>query len=570
VTTTTVVLVGLCAARACAQVSGETTPLQGTQIREVIVNVANPPADAGLNRSAIAAVRKAFNVYPGSRFDTLTVDAGLAKVRQLPQVAEATYEITPANIGLGITLAVTLQSAVVKAIARTSGWLVDRKSFPVLFVNADSLLQMKFAGAVWYQEDHNAWYGQPQPLLQGNPLADSPAGAGWSGWGESYVSAGMYGITPLVKKLNTSVYGGYSYIVSASAGQEIFTNQSRLYGGTPNDSYLGVVGGSTDARGNRFVVNASYGREHYEIGSGFLLRLSGSNGSDRAALQLNPRDTANAVGLLQVRYNAVRAEAFYEQPDDLAVANSHTSLLGWNVDAGLGTPVTIGATYISVPQSTYSYFTPSGGSLSRAGLRVQDFRFQWLPPAAKDSPYASSEFAIETNRHFPMYATAGFIEAGWQLPSKPLRPSFSYRYSYFSGDSPGNGTFERWDSLYSGGTLQQWVQGANHYKTFQNSNIIGQTVQLILNPSRTWQVVPQLWTFRAAQLNNIGGPAVLSTYSSPDLGNEANVTWKYFISRNAFAQGNIAYTTPGAAVTNAVGQPSGPWFSASGFIRLSL
>jgi hypothetical protein len=564
------VLAQCVAGSALGQVSGETTPLQGTQIREVVVKLENPSSDAALNGSVTAAVRRAFNVYPGSRYDALTVDAGLARVRRLPQIADAHYELAPANAGVSIALDVTIQNAVVKPLTSSTGWLVDRKNFPVLFVNADSLLQMKFTAAFWYQENNNAWYGQPQKLLRGNPLADSPAGAGWSGWGENYLSAGLYGITPLIRSLKTSLYGGYSYIMSDSLGQEIFTNQSRVYFGTPNDSYVGVVGGGTDASGNRLVVNASYGREHYEIGSGLLLRLSGSNGSDRAALQLNPRDTANAVGLVQMRYNAVRIEGFYEQPDDLAIVNSHTSLLGWNLDAGLGSPLTLGATYISVPQSTYTYFTPAGGALSRAGLRVQDVRLQWLPAAAKDSPYASGEFALETNRNYPMYATAGFIEAGWQFPSKPLRPSASYRYSYFSGDNPQSGTFERWDPLYSGGTLQQWVQGANHYKTFQNSNMFAQELQLILNPSPKWQVIPQLWSFRAATLNNIGGPAVLSAYTSPDLGNEANVTWKYFISRYAFAQGNLAYTTPGAAVSNAVGTPNGPWFSASGFIRLSL
>lgn len=113
------------------------------------------------------------------------------------------------------------------------------------------------------------------------------------------------------------------------------------------------------------------------------------------------------------------------------------------------------------------------------------------------------------------------------------------------------------------------MQGANHYKTFQNSNIIAQDLQLVLSPWTKWQFVTQLWTFHAPQSNNIGGPQVLSTYASPDLGAEANLTWKYFISRNYYAQGNLAYTTPGAAIADAVG-PASPWFSVSGFIRFSI
>jgi len=559
-----------CSANALAQVAGETTPLQGTPIREVRIDIENPPADPTVTANAKAAIRKAFNVYPGSRYDAFLTDAGLARVRRLPQVASADYDVIPANVGLSLALRATLQPEVVKALTNSTGYLVDKKNFPVLFVNNDSLLEMKFTGALWYQEESNAWFGQPKALLKGNPLVDNPAGLGWSGWGENYFSAGLYGITPIVKRSNLNVYGGYSYIVSDSVGQEIFTNQARIYGGTPNEAFAGIVGGATDPRGNRFVVNASYGRQHFEIGSGMLLRLSGSNGGDRAALQLNPRDTANKLGLVQVRYNAVKIEGFYEQPDELDVINTHTSLLGWNAEAGIGTPLTIGATYISVPASTFSYFTPSGTALPRAGLRVQDVRVQWLPAAARDSLYASGEYALETNKNFPMHATAGYLEAGWQIPSAALAPTWSYRYSIFSGDDPKTTTFERWDPLFTGGTLQQWVQGANHYKVFQNTNIIAQDFQVVLNPSRKWQLVPQYWTFRAPQLNNLGGPQVLSTYTSPDLGTEANVTWKCFMSRNYFAQGNVAYTTPGAAVTQAVPSPSGPWFSVSGFIRFTF
>lgn len=554
---------------AIAQVSGETTPLQGSPIREVVIRFTNPSPDKAIDANATAAIRKAFGVYPGSRYDAFYADLGVTKVRRLAQVAAAEYAVTPANLGIGITLTVTLQEAVTKALLQPAGQLVDGKNFPVLYVDNRSLLEMKFQGAAWYQEDINAWYGRPQALLKGNPLADNPAGAGWSGWGENYLSAGLYGITPISQAARTYVYGGYSYIMSDSLGQEIFTNESRLYGGTPDDSFAGIVTGGTDAVGNRLVVNASYGRQHYEIGSGMLLRLSGGNGGDRASLQLNPRNAANTLGLLQVRYNTARVEGFYERPDDLAVINSHTSLLGWNLDAGIGTPFTIGATYVSVPASTYNYFTPSGNVLSRAGLRVQDVRSQWVPAPGRDSLYASGEYALETNKNYPMHATAGYAELGWQVPSRRWKPTVSYRYSIFSGDDPASDTFGRWDPLYSGGNLQQWVQGANHYKTFQNSNIIAQDLQLVLSPWTKWQFVTQLWTFHAPQSNNIGGPQVLSTYASPDLGAEANLTWKYFISRNYYAQGNLAYTTPGAAIADAVG-PASPWFSVSGFIRFSI
>jgi hypothetical protein len=94
-----------------------------------------------------------------------------------------------------------------------------------------------------------------------------PAGAGYDQWVEGYAHYGIYGITPVTP--NLYVYGGLSAITSGSAGQELFTDETRTYTGV-EDAYVGVVGGRTDAAGNRLAYNLSVGRQRFTLANGFL------------------------------------------------------------------------------------------------------------------------------------------------------------------------------------------------------------------------------------------------------------------------------------------------------------
>ena len=99
-----------------------------------------------------------------------------------------------------------------------------------------------------------------------------------------------------------------------------------------------------------------------------------------------------------------------------------------------------------------------------------------------------------------------------------MEPPLSYRLSYFSGDDPDTETYERWDPLLSGGNGEQWVQGANHFKVVQDSNVIAQRLQASLRPLPTVELVPQFWLFKADSRNNIGGNPALTFLSDDDYG----------------------------------------------------
>jgi hypothetical protein len=114
------------------------------------------------------------------------------------------------------------------------------------------------------------------------------------------------------------------------------------------------------------------------------------------------------------------------------------------------------------------------------------------------------------------------------------------------------------------------VQGANHFKVVQDSNVIAHRLQARLRVAPKVEVVPQLWAFYADQTNNIGGNPALTFMTDDEYGYEANMTVKWFASRNVYVHGHIAYTVPGQSVTDALGGTEKDWLSAMVFVRYAF
>lgn len=235
---------------------------------------------------------------------------------------------------------------------------------------------------------------------------------------------------------------------------------------------------------------------------------------------------------------------------------------------GCGTS-SIWATFLYVPESTFTYFTTTG-SFARKGLEVYDARLRWQPnPAGVPGPFLAAEAGFQRNAYFDMAAYGFYGEAGWSFADATWSPTLSYRYAEFSGDDPATERFERWDPLLSGGNGEQWVEGINHFKVFQNSNLIAHRIQLRLRPTPKIELVPQIWLFRAPSTTNLGGNPALSFLGSKDLGFEVNVTAKYFMSPKAFLQAHVAATFPGKAVDLALAGDAAPWVSTMLFLRVA-
>ncbi|TFU06652.1 hypothetical protein EUV02_04590 [Polymorphobacter arshaanensis] len=536
-------------------------PWEDLRIETVRIALVNAPEDPGERSALEDSARKALGLFPGSGFRNLLLDWGLGRVSGLARIADAKATLEPGTMGgVIINVTVTVREGKVATAPPAPG-------FPYFRRTADSVLKLKAVAATLAYANHNAWYAQPDAFLGANPLADGPSGAGWSAWGEGAYEMGVQGIGPLTPSIY--VYGSLSYMFTESGGAELFTSQTRSYGAV-EDAYGGVVFGKTWDDGRRLVVNLSAGRQPFKIADGMLIRITAGNGFDRAGLQLNPRWAADMLYLAEARYNNIKVAVFHFNPDELPPIDSQTLVNGINVETGLGTDKQFGLTYLHVPQSGYGYYTPTSSG-TRAGLNVFDLRFYWQPTLTSQSgPYFRTEVAHQRNNDnvFEMRAWGGYVEAGCTATRWAWSPTLSYRLSYFSGDDPTTPTYERWDPLFSGGTPEEWVQGINHYKMFQDSNVIAQRLQARMRPGPRAEFVPQLWLFTADQTNNIGG--TLSTLAGKPLGWEINGTFKYFPTRNIYIQSGVAATFPLSGVSDAIAAPLSPWFSAMAMARFSF
>lgn len=564
--------VAVMASRAAAQVVAVED--YGARVERVEVILRNPSADPAVNARVTDAIRRNIGLFPTDRFSRTTAEVGLARARRGSPIETTSLTVLPGRDGaVVVTVEATLRGDAAGDAARGALISGNARDLPLLYDRNGAYVTTKLEFLTMAYANSNAWYGRPDLFLTGNPLVEgNAAGAATSGWAESFVQAGLYGIAPLSD--NVFVYAGLSGIASASVGQELFTDDTRHHFGV-EDAYVGLVGGNTSAEGNRLVWNITAGRKRYAIGDGFLIANTASNGSTRAALQSNPRCAADMLVLGQVRYNATLVEGFYLDPDELPAVDSRTKLAGLNLETRPAPDWELGATYLRVLESDFGYFatgpsSPPGVTLGRDGLEVFDLRATWRPDGS--GLFVKGEAALQRNSRFDMRATGLTAEIGYSLADAAWRPEISYRLARFSGDDPATARFERWDPLLSGGNGEQWVQGINHFKLFQDSNVIAHRLQLRLRPSPKVELVPQLWLFKADSTTNLGGNPALSFLNGTDLAYEVNLTAKWFVSRTTFVQGHIAATFPGSDVRNAPGVSGDldPWVSAMVFVRVAF
>ena len=559
------------AGTASAQGFGSTEGYLSLPVETVTVTIANPSGDQALNDRITDAVRKSLALYPGERFQQDHAAFAISRARRNPSIADISYTYSlGAGGGLDVDFTITLRDGTTADSGR--GYLLTSNAadLPVLYDKDGTYVRAKLEALSLYYANNNAWYGNPGAMLAGNPLVKGkPAGAGYDDWLEGYLHYGLYGITPLSD--NVYIYGGLSALSTGSVGQELFTDKTR--GHTYfEDAYAGIVAGDTDAKGNRLAFNFSAGRQRFMLANAFLIANTAANGDERAALQANARWSADFLALGQVSYNDTKFEAFYLDPDELPLLDSKSKYLGVNLETRPVAGLMLAGSYLHVPESNANYFGPLGAPIgTREGLNVFDARLTYSPNAANVAgPFFGLEGAIQTHSEIDMFAKAGYAEAGYRFPEAPWSPTLSYRVSYFSGDDPDTSTYERWDPMLSGGNGEQWVQGANHFKVVQDSNVIAHRIQASFRPLPMIELVPQFWMFHADSKTNVGGNPALTFMTDSEYGYEANLTVKWFASRNWYVHGHVAYTIPGEAVKDALGGGDKDWFSAMIFARYAL
>lgn len=517
------------------------------------------------NDGVVKAVEGKFKIYPQSSYNTFLVEYYISQINLMGFVKSASCSVEPSSQGgVELTIKVVLSETVIEN--KRKSVLKDVALLPTLYSSKRTFLTSKLATSQMVYSNNNAWFAQPTPILNGNPLVDKPVGEGYTGWLEGFAMAGIYGITTIIPKYNIGVYGGASFMISYSAGRELFTDRSRFYGNF-DDAYVGIVGGNRTKSGHNYLYNITYGRKQFILGDGWLIINTSMNGGDRAALQLNPRWATRELFSAGFSWDRISLGVFRLTPNELPILNSNTVINGVNVEFGNRDNMLLGASFLQVPQSSFKYYHPDGEITRRDGLQVYNLRI--FKSTKSGGLFFKAEGGYQRNSHFKMRSYAYYGELGWLFKSTQGSPSVSYRFSYFSGDDPNTKAYERWDALYTGGNGEQWVQGSNMYKMVQNSNEMTHRFQAIYKPMRKIEMVGQVWLFFAPEKLNLGGNPALSMLKGDYYGTEFNFTLKYFHSRSLYFHINTAVTLPGNAIKDSV-ENTKNWFCLMGFVRYSF
>ncbi|HEY9661472.1 MAG TPA: alginate export family protein [Allocoleopsis sp.] len=539
--------------------------LSGERISQVIIYLENPTANADHNQQLQRQIAEAFIIQPGDSFNQIFLDRGLQRVRQLEGVETAQYAPyegqIPGEVVVVLSVRLTTEAT---APPQETGLLVtgDWREFPNLYTSDRATAVVTLNAGLSSFSSNNSWFGNAALFTAGNPLAQNPAGAGTYTWVDSYLELGVAGITQ-IDTLPLYVYGGVSDLVSTTLQPDLFESDNRIYNDI-EDLYGGLVYGyRTDS--SRFGINLSAGRQDYRISNGMLFANGAGNGGDRGAILSNPRTTFENTVIGRVRWNDVRLEGFYLDPNELPIIDSETEFVGANLEYDNNRSLQLGLSYIDVPRSNTSYFTATD-VFPREGLNVIYPRIRLTNPFGLNGLWLQAEYAHQWNDNFDMNANAAWTQLGYTFQDLPWTPTLSYRYAYFSGDNPNTSAFERFDPLLSGGTPDTWIQGANLVKIYQNSNLITHQVLLRLRPMQRFDLSLQYINLSAAELNNLGGAQALSFLESYEIGQEITLTGRYNLSRNflLYASGSVAF--PGDAIQQVIGDNPGPW----SFLQLSL
>jgi len=533
------------AVSAAAQVPSE--GLTGARIRAVRVVLEPAPADPQVARNLEGAVRRAFRVFPGDRFDETRIDFGASRVRGVPGISEAKVDVEFTELG-GLDL-------VLRAFTgpRPPPSLASRVRF---IDDGEKLLKAMVAikGAV--PVSGNQWFGNGPTLTEFNPYGRFTGGNGPNTAYDFSPKVGLAGTFPLVKgDTPLYVYGHVGYLMAGIAGQANGTADAKYSGGW-EEAYAGVVGGGNTSAGTQWGYNVSYGLQSYCVGGAMLLcQIAGSSG-DRAGDFTWPRWSGRNFLKAQVRVDNTTVDGFHFEPNDFP--RSRTRVAGVNAQHDRGYGASAGLTWLTVLDSTSLYYLPTGETRPRDGMRALQLRAGYTPAPGTPGPVAKVEWARQTNANFAMSAIGAGIEGGWSFARTRGTPMITYRWTSLGGDDPSTPTFERWDLFYSGGDIDTWVQGQLMKNIHYNSNVRMQRVLGRLRMGPTWRVTGSFSDFRANELNNLGG--VISTLAGRDIGRELLFVSEHTLSRAVYVRLTQGTLWAGSGVRGTLPEPAvGPW-----------
>jgi len=535
---------------------------EGLPVAQVYVHLAPSTGDPLADDRLRSQVADAFAIREGDHFQRVLAEFGLKRVRQLSAVKSAElrlYKTVSGGRQVALALLVSPLAEAAVAAPPDKGLAVtgDLKEFPTIFEDDRSKFVFILNGGAGVFSDTDPWFGGFGQLInEGNPTAEDPLGPGTSTWVEGYIEPGLGGIFQLAD-YPLFPYGAVSYLMSGSDGHDIYNSGTWGYGDFEK-LYAGLI---WDVPGQKSLVDVSYGRQIYQLRDGFLLSkipLSTSIG-ERAALYLGPRLTSEFTALAKLKAGDFGLDAFLIEPSEISAIATDTELAGIDIRNKFSV-VDAAFTYFYVPTSKTTYRTPDGRRLPREGLRTFNPSLALTDPFGWQGAWVKAEYAYQNHEDFDMSAKAGYVWAGYRAKRYSWQPTFSYRWSIFTGDAPDTSTFERFDPLFSGG-LGNFLPGIVFSKVYKNSNLITNRATFSIKPLATLELTLDYFNHRADSLNNLGGIGPLQTLASRDIGQEVTLSVFHYIGTHLFFQGIASVGIPGEAIDQALGANAENWYT---------
>lgn len=336
------------------------------------------------------------------------------------------------------------------------------------------------------------------------------AEAGSRDWQEGFVKYGL-DVTHALGGDGSSLYANVAGVSGGTFGQgdaagfttgdERRTHLENLYAGWKSGGLFPALG--------QDGVDLSVGRQHVQVGDGFLIAGDSLNfgegvlGGDLdrgGAYYLAARQSFENTAVLRLGGDqGWRGDLMWLTSGNPAQAEPELSVatLEHVSDAG-----TLGATYLDVLDidDDYAFLYPE-----REDTRVYSLRGQ--SNAGVENLFLAGQYAWQENGSDD-HENAWYLEAGWTFDELPGSPAVSYRFTRFS---------EQYDPLFygNGRALGTWFQGevaANYAGPF-NTNARVQQINLTLTPSASVSLGAMLYDFDT-----------LSTEAGPNLsGNEIDL-----------------------------------------------
>jgi len=533
---------------------------EGATIALVYVDLRDP-SGAELDEPTLRdELARASGLAAGSGFSITAADVGTQAVRRRPGVVSARWALYQSSTPGEVVVVLFVVFDPAAEPAPPSGWFItgDAGQFPTLVETSRSLLrvQLDLRGG-WFSE-HDAWWGDAEAFLGGQPMEPGP---GWISWGEAAVEAGVHGAS----QLGTSpvyAFGNLTGIGAGSVGQDPWQSDTR-FEIELEQAYAGVLAVSSD-RKLRFAT--SYGQQSWQLNNGFLIaRGGGFNREEWGASYLGPRSAFEQTFLAKLRASKLALELFLVDPQESYDSDSGTEYRGLNLQYLNRPGIELGAVYYEVPESGSRYTLPDGSRAPREGLRTANLRVASKRLAGLEGLELEAELARQTHARFDMEADAWYVSLGYTLSSWPWKPVVTYRSAFFEGDDPATATYERFDAPMSGGT-DKWVQGKVFRRAIGNSNLESHRLRLFLAPTPKLGVTFDFYALWADELNNRGGSRPLQELADRSYGQELDVSVRWAISKQLFLLGLIGAADPGPAIDLALADGADIWTT----VQLSL